>query len=496
MKHMKKLMAMLLAVVMTLGMAVSVFAETTGKITVNVPETATVKAYQVLENDQETGAWKLTTWASTALGENASTALSVLTNAENSNKNTVAVYLTTLAAYVGNSTNSVDAAATQITTGEGSAELATTALGSYLVLVTSDNYTYTNMLVSNYSKTNGDVNGLSDVTVTAKGVKKDILESKTADKETVSVGDVITYTVTGTMPHFEGTGEPSLVITDTLSANTKLQIAGDSIAASDITVKVNNTELEATKYTVEATEGGFKLTFDADYLKENAKEIAEKTFTLTYKVEVTGYEMDNQYTNKVTATVKVTGTEEPDSEKEHTSYTAALKLVKTNEDGTKKLEGASFVLTTTVNEATKYVKVAEDGKVSYVDTETDATTFTTDDKGAISITGLNPDYTYTIKETKAPKGYAKGADGQIKFVAATGTDGNKTGKYTVTLVGENSAYTVETTTATQPTVTIANSQMGELPATGGTGIMILTFAGVVMMMAFGGMFMALRKKEK
>lgn len=465
-------------------------------------EDVTVTAYQVLEFDN---GWQLTDWAKTALDNDADAALAALTDEANSDSSAIAGYLTTLAGV-----NTKEASATA--TGKTSVTLNTTELGSYLVICESDNWTYTNMLVNNYNSDGTGNDILTVRTATAKGVQKNIIEDKTvaAGQEYVAVGDVIDYTVTGTFPYFQGYDKPVFTITDTMSANLKAVTTGESGAwtADDITVTVKSTALAlGTAYTVTSNENGFVIEFVQDWLKANAAAYAGADFEVTYQGLVMAYSADG-YTNTVNSSVKTHDTEDgepetPDTPVDVTSYTAAIELKKTDEDGTNVLEGAEFVLAAASGDNSgKYVVLTTaDGKSTVTftdDKENAATKFKTDENGVVSIEGLDPDFTYVLEEFKAPSGYQlEKTMPTVAFTAEKDADGKATGAYKAALTEGGEAWLNGNASAANASVeiTLKDSKMGALPATGGAGVIILTVIGAAMMAVFGGTFVAMKKKR-
>lgn len=502
----KKLLALLCSMVLMLSIAVPVAAAENGnlKITVTGDEQTTVSAYQVLEFDN---GWVLTDWAKTALGANADAALTALTDENNSNSSAIAGYLTTLA----NANGKVQAATAA---GTGEVTLNTTELGSYLVICESENWTYTNMLVSNYDSTGTGNDTLKVGTATAKGTHKNIIDEKTvaSGDEYVAVGDVIDYTVKGTFPYFQGYDKPVFTITDTMSANLKAVTTGAAGAwtAADITVTVDGTELTmgaTAAYTVASSTDGFVISFNQDWLKANAATYAGKAFTVTYQGVVTAYSADgykNTVSSSVTTHDKEDGTPDPTpgDPVDVTSYTAAIELKKTDEDGTNVLEGAEFVLKAASGENSgKYVVLTTaDGKstVTFTDDKDTATKFTTDENGTVSIEGLDPDFTYVLEESKAPSGYQLEKKlPTVAFVAVKDAEGKATGTYKATLTDGGEAWLNNNASTANATIeiTLKDSKLGALPETGGVGVIILTVIGAAMMAVFGGTLVVMKKKE-
>lgn len=500
----KKLLALLLGMILTIGAAMPVAAAAAnGNLEISGltdQEAVTVTAYQVLQYNGSTGEWELTDWAETALSTQSEDALTALTTEANSNTAEIAEYLTILAAAA--STSDVSATVTT-NAGDTTAVLGTTELGSYLVICSSTNWTYTNMLVNNYNAVGTGNNILTVGKATAKGVHKNIIDEKTVaeGQKYVAVGDVIDYTVSGTFPYFQGYDKPQFTITDTMSTNLKAVTTGadGAFTANDITVTVNGTVVAfGTAYTVTPNDNGFVISFQQSWLNENAAVYAGKDFTITYQGLVTGYVEGNAYTNTVKSSVVTNSSEENDpgegDEVKVTSYTAALKLEKQNESG-EKLAGATFILKAVVDGAEKFVKLT-DTDLTFVDSEVDATPFTTNENGVAEILGLDADYTYTLVETVAPSGYAlEKATPTITFTAGADPED---GTFKATLSGDaGSAWTNQNATeaAAKVVIQLTDTRVGALPATGGIGVIILTVVGAAMMAVFGGVLVMMKKKK-
>jgi len=549
MRKLKKILsAALLVSALTMSSLTLVGAKTSageaekGDLKIEVPEAATVKAYQVIvDND---GDWALTDWAKTALGDDADDALAALTNSENGNSSTITKYLRTLA----NSSSKVQAGDTATTTAKGTAIVDTNGsaassddqLGSYLVIVESDNYAYSNMLVSTYDSAATGTSKLKIGEGTAKGTYtgddedegKKVVESKTPDtgNEEVAVGDIVTFTIKGTTPDFRGSDSPQLIISDTLGTGLTL-VTNDSTrdkytevttsstdATKIVTVKVNGTELtgvankdlsaktEAFKVTKETN--GFKVTFNTEYIEDDLEAFSAKAYEITYMVRVSALNTDNKYTNTVTPSYTIenfTDPEDPDDPPTpvdgppyvSTIYTAGLKLNKYYLDGTteKSLSGAGFTLKVSDGDKTlkdKYINIDSNGIVTYV-AEANATEFTTGSDGTITIQGIDPDLTYTLSEKTAPEGYSKVSDDTIKFTA----DSTDPSKYTVTTGTSNTDVSEDSSEAASvtPTVKIKDVALGALPETGSVGMVVATIAGVILMIVFGTGYIALSKKK-
>lgn len=129
------------------------------------------------------------------------------------------------------------------------------------------------------------------------------------------------------------------------------------------------------------------------------------------------------------------------------------------------LSGAQFELKHT--DGTVYTGMSgEDGIVSW-------------QNGSGAFTGVFPDGTYTLKETKAPDGYSLG--NEFTFTISGGVPGNMGGKEGIWQEGILTFY-------------YDNRAAYQLPSAGGTGIFWYMVGGILLMAA--GALILFRKKEK
>ena len=131
-------------------------------------------------------------------------------------------------------------------------------------------------------------------------------------------------------------------------------------------------------------------------------------------------------------------------------HTGGKGLKKEDSETEATLDGAEFV----IKNGDQFVNVAENS-VTFVDSQDDATVFTSEDTGYFEIKGL-PYGTYTLVEIKAPKGYALPTNPETEFEVDAGSY-------------EDNAE-----------LSIPNVQL-TIPQTGGIGTAIFTVIGVALM---------------
>ena len=167
-----------------------------------------------------------------------------------------------------------------------------------------------------------------------------------------------------------------------------------------------------------------------------------------------------------------------------TTYTWKLPIYKYHMDGEAKtaLPGAEFILYKGSEESNRDYALVTNGKLTgWTKTKTGATTLVSDNNGMIEVEGLDAD-TYYLEETKAPGGYNKLA-GPVKVVIS----------HTVTDEGTHMTHTLKQDTIDVGRVEIENKSGTELPETGGIGTTIFYVLGSILVI--GAVVLLITKKR-
>ena len=509
MKRMKKIMALMLAAIMMMAMSVTAFAAEgatgTHTLTVNVKSTEpaqdlkgqTINLYKLFDVT-ESKSGETTNYAYTVNNTYKDALASVLKIGETSKDEEFVKAVADQEATIQQFANDFTAKALtdnlgatktsgKITESKTSYEFTGLDAGYYLVYVTGGKEIQSSLVT-----VDADTN-----TVNLKTEAPSI--TKTADKETVSIGQVVKYTVTGSIPDTTGYAEYVYKIHDELS--TGLDFVNDAAGtaleegATTVTVAVAFGEGSTDASTAPTT-----ATLDSTNKKKMSLDLSEwvranqtnkgKEFTVTYYAKVNKdavvTEKNNaklEYGNNPTDTTTTTPSEAK-------TPTYPLDILKTKKDSNVKLAGAKFSLYTSEADAkngTNPIKVTGKNGNYVVDSNSTTTEFESveniEGKGYnLRVNGL-AEGTYYLVETKAPDGYNKlTAPVVIKITKSTDTDVNN---WTISKDG-----TVET----DKIIDIANSTGSLLPSTGGRGA--IAFAVIAALLVFGVAVSFIRDKRK
>lgn len=500
MKRMKKIMALMLAAIMMMAMSVTVFAAgTTCSLTVNAKggqdlKGQTINLYKLFDVT-ESKSGETTNYAYTVNNAYKTALASVLNISENSKDEefakevadkatTIQQFANDFTAYALKNSLAETATSNKITGSKTSYEFTGLDAGYYLVYVTGGKEIQSSLVTVDADTTRVDLK-----------TEAPSIEKK-ADKETVSIGQVVKYTVTGSIPDTTGYNQYQYIIHDELSRGLDFVNDANGIACEGNSVKVTVAFTDATDAStapteaVIDTENSKKMSLDLSEWVRASQTNKGKEFTVTYYAKVNKdavvTEKNNaqlEYGNNPTDTTTTTPSEAK-------TPTYPLDILKTKKDSNVKLAGAKFSLYTSEADAkngTNPIKVTGKNGNYVVDSNSTTTEFESveniEEKGYnLHVNGL-AEGTYYLVETKAPDGFNKlTAPVVIKITKSADTDVNK---WTISKDG-----TVEN----DKIIDIENSTGSLLPSTGGRGA--IAFAVIAALLVFGVAVSFIRDKRK
>lgn len=542
-KMWKKVMTIILALVMTLGLGTSVQAvalssgENTNSTNVTITglpadKTVTFATYQVIKTKFDTAAneltYQLTDWAKAVLATGGKTEDDVIKEISKLNTTgTSATEQDNIVNQLAAASKTAYSAATWTVSSDKTTATANLPIGSYLVVASCTDMTFLNMLVSVNAKADStDPNGwiLEGKGAVLKGnplsVDKKITGKKgTAlqtpiDETTAAIGDTLSYTVTADVPHYPANAtHTTFKVKDT---PTNLEIKQNTVKVYG--VKADGTETELTGQFVPELDNKGVLTVDMSS-KYQTLFCANGTYPYaTVKITYDAVLMESASiaTGNTNKPALIYGTDPyTDSDEEipgdgkQKVYTYGLNLTKKNSDNDV-LSNAVF----SVKSGTTKLKFIEDAtaKGTYTlakDQNTEGATdqLTTNDQGTFNIKGLDANVEYVLEETKAPSGYFRNhGSAAFTITPEKNTEGKLTGAIqSVTAKDEKGtaldnagAWTcgIDQTKTAYVAVTLKDTKIPFLPATGGMGTVIFTIVGDALMILAIVLFIRSRKGRK
>lgn len=510
MKRMKKIMALMLAAIMMMAMSVTAFAAEgatgTHTLTVNVKSTSpaqdlkgqTINLYKLFDVT-ESKSGETTNYAYTVNNTYKAALASVLKIGETSKDEDFVKAVADQEATIQQFANDFTAKALtdnlgatktsgKIAESKTSYEFTGLDAGYYLVYVTGGKEIQSSLVT--VDETTNTVNLKTE----APSIEK------TADKTTVNIGDVVTYTVKGSIPDTTGYAQYVYKIHDELSTgldfvnDAKGTVLGAGATTVNVTVAFTDNSVTAagTTPTVATldTANNRKMSLDlSEWVRANQTNKG-KEFTVTYYAKVNKNAVVTEknkaqleYGNKPGETTTTTPSEAK-------TPTYPLDILKIKKDSNVKLADAKFSLYTSETDAkngTNPIKVTGNNGNYVVDSTSTTTEFVSVEniEGKdynLHVNGL-AEGTYYLVETKAPDGFNK-LTAPVKITITKSADADAT-KWTISKDGDDE---------TDKIIDIANSTGSLLPSTGGRGA--IAFAVIAALLVFGVAVSFIRDKRK
>lgn len=514
MKSIKRIIALLLTAVMTMTMSVTAFAADANNLTVNVLSGQDL-------NGQTISLYKLFDVTTSGSGENKNYAYTV---------NTATGYKDAIKSALGTSftgTTDVEYAEAVKTLGEDKSapfqKFANDFTEYALKNGTTVKATKTSGKITGKNTTSFVFNGLDkgyylvyvtggkkiqsslvtvdgETTVSLKTEAPSI--TKTADKDTVSIGQVVKYTVAGSVPDTTGYAEYVYKIHDTLSNGLDFvnDAKGTAVIGNTVNVSVafedaTDASTAPTTATLSGTGNRTMILDLSAWVKANQQTNKGKNFTVTYYAKVNKdavvtekNKAQLEYGNKPGETTTTTPSEAK-------TPTYPLDIKKFAKNGGQTLAGAKFKLYSNKTDADgandKAIKVsAVVNKAGHYVVDPTSTTTEFESVASIDGKGYNlhvnglAEGTYYLVETKAPDGFNKlTAPIEVKITKSTDTDANN---WTISKDG---------TPETDKIIDVANSTGSLLPSTGGMGTIAFTVVAALLVLGVAVSFIRDRKRE-
>lgn len=501
MKKVKKLLAMIMAMTMVLGMAMTVSAagntptardamDVSGKIE-GVEEGATITAYQIIDAVYNDNGFVKYVWVA---GEKAGQDVEFT----ESNGTDVVVGLTDR--YI--------TSVAQNTTGLTQGSLNNLPVGTWLLLVTGTELdkVYNPMVLSVYytvsgsddSMGSGNVNAGSSWSLETTGAyekSSEIPVDKTADEEQQNgeVGDLVEFTISSEFPSYSASSTATFEVTDTIINGLAYEKDEDDSFKAPVVKFENGTEIANTNYQLTWDENGesFTITFNESYLKSLASS-ANRKFTITYNAVITEEAIVQVGENQVKVEYEHGSTEDVSEYVYTVSFDGIVKKVGAGEDA-EGLAGAVFTLYDTWTDKNTDNKITADELSGEV-----ATATTTAETGyTVDFKGLDADKTYYLTETSAPNGYTINSTVykiEFKNLVHNVVTGKVT--YEVWVNGNNEGTVEYGQKLNTPAMEIENTKIPSLPSTGGIGTTIFTIGGCAIMIAAAALYFASKRKSE
>lgn len=474
MKLSRKILSLVLALVMVMGLAATAFAEEGGETTTNGSITITnalggetYNAYQILylesyNAEKEIYAYKANSaweeWLRTQTTYVSFDSQGYVTWVEGAS---VADFAKAAKGQLSGKTPDGSAKPTA----DGSATISNLNLGYYLV-----DSTVGALCELNTTKPNMEIRDKNERPTIKKKVQEDS-DGSWGDVNDADIGQIVNFQSTVSAKP----GARKYVVHDKMDSHLEF-VSVTSITVGDTTLT------KGTDYTVVTTGLNDDCTFHIVFTETYLDSInADTDIVINYTAKLTSDAVAG--TGYVNETWLNYGDNQQTEHDTTTTYTWKLPIYKYHMDGEAKtaLPGAEFILYKGSEESKVYAQVTNGKLTGWTQTEAQATTLVSDNNGTIEVEGLDAD-TYYLEETKAPGGYNQLA-GPVKVVIS----------HTVTDEGTHMTHTLKQDTIDVGRVEIENKSGTELPETGGIGTTIFYVLGSILVI--GAVVLLITKKR-
>ena len=498
MKKVKRMLAVLLAAIMTLAMATTAFAAEApkGSLTVrvnqnNTLEGQTIKVYKLFDLTVSESHYAYT--VNETYKSAIATALGLQDTATSEELYEKLAKYTTDSAEIQKFADDFTSAALTAGTSETKAspklgkvteyKFEKLDYGYYLVYQTGTKEIQSSLISVDKESVNVDL----------KGQAPSI--TKTADAETVEIGQVVTYTITGTIPDTTGYDSYVYKIKDTLTTGLDFVKNAQGTAQEDtnysVTVQIKD-GASSTQNAVLSGDDNRTMTLDLSQWIKNNQTSKGSEFTVTYYAKVNANAV---VTEKNSASLEYgndssnTTTTTPSEVKTPTYPLQIRKFARGDEQNF--LDGATFRLYPTEGDAkadTNAIGVTG-GNGNYTVDKNSQNFDMVSAKTEIEL-GMNLKLnglaagTYWLVETEAPDGY-NGVTAPIKITITKSNDTNV----------DNWTISKGDDVVEDKIIDIENSTGTILPGTGGMGTVLFTVVGVVLALLIGASFVISRRKR-
>ena len=476
MKLSRKILSLVLALVMVMGLAATAFAEEGGETTTNGSITITnalggetYNAYQILYLESYNAEKKIYAYKANSAWEEWLKTQETYVSFDSQG------YVTWVegasaadfakAAKGQLSDKSADGHVTP--SADGSATISNLKLGYYLV-----DSTVGALCELNTTKPGVEITDKNQTPTIEKKVQEDS-DGNWGDVNDADIGQIVNFKSTVSAKP----GARKYVVHDKMDS--KLEFGG----VTSITAGTTLTEGAGSDYTVVRTDLNDGCTFHIVFTQTYLDSIADDTnIVINYTAKLTSDAVAG--TGYVNETWLDYGDSQHTEHDSTTTYTWKLPIYKYHMVGGTKtaLAGAEFILYKGSEEENRdYAQVTNGKLIGWTMTKTDATKLVSDAEGKIAVEGLDAD-TYYLEETKAPGGYNKLA-GPVKVEIS----------HNVTDEAAHMTHTLKQDSTDVEKVEIENKSGTELPSTGGIGTTIFYVLGSILVI--GAVVLLITKKR-